>query len=909
MLFNSFAQRRSDGRHYSGPAKSGSQTVAKRISAGILGLALLASIGAGAVVSDPAQANTPDATASATPGVAQTVESNEAPVMATTTEAAVESPLTATATVTPEEEIPQADDSEAAAAASAEAIVVETPKTPVRAAKEAPLAQLLAAPAVRLSCASGIVYTTDTSGVIRRVNTATGAQTTVDTIQASGQLLNGLALTKNANFAYAVGTQAIRGNRDPENVGDVTVYQYESSTGNTTALNGAQNVAITFQNFVMGGINPKTDIYYYGRVVGATLELYAFNTQSGTNIGKVGSFNVPADSRGTNRVNGDLVFSSEGIMYFVASAESTATDSNILMRVNQTLPTTAGNTALTASKITNLNINNQAKQFNGIAFDGGHLFLDTSAGELFKVDPSSGNVVTSRSNVLSAPVDMASCQYNNTLLVQKNIVDRVVSADQFIMKAAVGGTLIGTDGTTTGSTAGLQTADGTFGSSVPISGSVITISETGTVGTNLSNYSSTWSCTDQGGAAVGSGTGTSGSFTFPPQETSGVNVKCIFTNSPKSSQVTVTKTWVNAVTGDTAGFTANTATGTSVASTSGNVITANFYQGTMVNVAEVLGAANKGIYATTLKCTNAEGAPVTQGTLTGSFRLGASNVTCAYVNTNTPASIVVDKKWIVDGVAYDNGKQPSGISAALTLTGPGAAGATAQGWATARTGYFAGDNVSIAETMSIDPQMRCTLTKSALTLANGTTVSNTLPSNVVLAAGSNSYLVTNTVDCRTELTLLKFIDGSNGTKLSPSDFTLTATPSSGTALQVPGANTVTAANTKVVPAGTAYTLSESSPTQFAYQQLSLQRYTGVVNANGTLADPTAWVDAAATNVSVPRGHHEIYRFVNASVPAFTLPLTGGSGSSPYLLVGGGLLVLAVLAAAWVIARRVRSNRS
>lgn len=379
-------------------------------------------------------------------------------------------------------------------------------------------------------------------------------------------------------------------------------------------------------------------------------------------------------------------------------------------------------------------------------------------------------------------------------------------------------------------------------------------------------------------------------------------------------QVTVTKTWVNAVDDDTASFTANTQSGSSTAPTptNGNVITASFAQGTTVNVAEVLASANKGVYTTTLKCTNAAGATV--GTveadgLKGSFTLGASNVTCAFTNTNTAATVVVSKNWIVDGKPYDNGDQPEGISAALTLTGPGADGATAKDWDTVHSGYFAGNTVTIAETTTFASGMTCELTSSAITLANGTTTSDPVPHAATLAAGANSFTVTNTVECATVLTLLKFIDDSNGGSLVPGDFTLTATQDGGTAQAVQGEDTVTAANTMRVTASANHTVSESSTLNLAYLQLSLQRYTGTFNTDGSLADAEAWEDAAATNVSVATGHHEVYRFVNASVPTMTLPLTGGTGSIAYLMVGGGILLLALLVTAWILVRRGKANRA
>ncbi|MDD0859193.1 LPXTG cell wall anchor domain-containing protein [Arthrobacter alpinus] len=116
------------------------------------------------------------------------------------------------------------------------------------------------------------------------------------------------------------------------------------------------------------------------------------------------------------------------------------------------------------------------------------------------------------------------------------------------------------------------------------------------------------------------------------------------------------------------------------------------------------------------------------------------------------------------------------------------------------------------------------------------------------------------------------------------------------------------ANTKSVTAGLNYALSEASAGKPAYLQLSLQRYTGKLNADKSLANPDAWVDAESATVSVQTGKHEVYRFVNASVPTFALPLTGGTGNWTYMVVGGGILLVAILFTAWVLVRKFKTNR-
>ena len=386
-------------------------------------------------------------------------------------------------------------------------------------------------------------------------------------------------------------------------------------------------------------------------------------------------------------------------------------------------------------------------------------------------------------------------------------------------------------------------------------------------------------------------------------------ISCTVINAKIPVQVKVTKTWVNAVDGDKASFTANAKTGTSAAPAKGDVLTASFAQGTTVVVEEILASSNKGVYTTALQCTDTTGTTVTEGTLTGSFVLGANSVTCAYTNTNTVATVAVEKKWIVDGISYNNGDQPDGISAALSLTEPVAGGALAQKWAETRSGYAAGGTVTIAETTAFEPGMNCELTGAAVTLANETKASEPVPYVATVAAGANTYTITNTVTCKTQLTLLKFIDGSNGGTLVPGDFTLTATPDTGDALDVDGADAVGVENTIGVAAGTNYTISESSALNTAYLQLSLQRYTGAMNPDGSLADAEAWEDAASPTVAVAIGQHEVYRFVNASAPRMSLPLTGGTGSTAYLLIGGAFLLLALLVTAWILVRRGRVNRA
>ena len=76
------------------------------------------------------------------------------------------------------------------------------------------------------------------------------------------------------------------------------------------------------------------------------------------------------------------------------------------------------------------------------------------------------------------------------------------------------------------------------------------------------------------------------------------------------------------------------------------------------------------------------------------------------------ATIAVSKRWRIDGTDYANGEQPDTFAASLSLTGPGAAGATPQGWDVVRTGYSVDDTATMSEQVTLPPL--CTLTSSTV---------------------------------------------------------------------------------------------------------------------------------------------------------------------------------------------------
>ncbi len=176
---------------------------------------------------------------------------------------------------------------------------------------------------------------------------------------------------------------------------------------------------------------------------------------------------------------------------------------------------------------------------------------------------------------------------------------------------------------------------------------------------------------------------------------------------------------------------------------------------------------------------------VTNSGATG-FQVPAASaypVSCTVYNrAPTPAAtVVVDKKWVINGQTYNEGAQPPDFQASLSI------GGTPQGWGVVRTGFQQGNTTVLSETVQLS-RLQCTLVSSLVTLANGATVSSNLPFTATLAPGDNSYTITNTVTCISRLTLAKTV---HGTALA-TGWTLTATAPAGSLPGPSGTTGVTA---------------------------------------------------------------------------------------------------------------------
>ncbi|MET8579089.1 hypothetical protein [Streptomyces sp. NPDC005012] len=183
-------------------------------------------------------------------------------------------------------------------------------------------------------------------------------------------------------------------------------------------------------------------------------------------------------------------------------------------------------------------------------------------------------------------------------------------------------------------------------------------------------------------------------------------------------------------------------------------------------------------------------------------------VSCTVYNRaqeDEEADVTVDKEWSIDGTVYQHADRPDGFDAALTLTGPGSAGATGQDWGVTRDGYTVGDTVTVAETTEVPDD--CAVTGRRIVMANGRPVDAALPYRAELTQASNTYTVRNTVTCDddsdTDLTLVKRVVGKHG-DADPEDWTLTADGPE----RLAGPSGSEAVTGVAVPPGT-YTLGES----------------------------------------------------------------------------------------------------
>ena len=128
-----------------------------------------------------------------------------------------------------------------------------------------------AATASGLVCDQNTIYGIDASGKLDSINVTTGATALVASVSPA---FNAVGVTNNGIAAYQFDAT------------DDKITKYDSSTGTVTTFNAVDPTAPNV--IIRGAVDPATGIYYYGGS-GTTAYLGAFNTNTDTAIGRIGT--------------------------------------------------------------------------------------------------------------------------------------------------------------------------------------------------------------------------------------------------------------------------------------------------------------------------------------------------------------------------------------------------------------------------------------------------------------------------------------------------------------------------------------------------------------------------------------------------------------------------------------------
>lgn len=268
-------------------------------------------------------------------------------------------------------------------------------------------------------------------------------------------------------------------------------------------------------------------------------------------------------------------------------------------------------------------------------------------------------------NELTMPAADVSCTYTNTAATGEVTLTKAWEHGVAGDKATLAITVPGTPGATFASeaTGGNQT-DSSGAIATVVTGSTVTIGEE--IDPSLGAYTSSYACTHHNEPVELSDK----EFVMPAGD-----VECVVTNTAKMADVTLAKTWVNGVMGDTAGLSINGSTpeadSTSTA-TGGNQIdtthksTARVSTGSTVSLSEQL--AGDGDYTAAYTCTSGEtDVPVSE---THTFQMPSSgDVDCVVTNTAAEAPPVPPAKAPVTSVPSGMAQTGADILGPLSLGG------------------------------------------------------------------------------------------------------------------------------------------------------------------------------------------------------------------------------------------------
>ncbi|WP_307086349.1 Ig-like domain-containing protein [Arthrobacter agilis] len=777
----------------------------------------------------------------------------------------------------------------------------------------------------RLFCDTNHFYSITTAGALEQGDIVSGGLAPVGTWPGVAGA-NALGIGSGGNVAYAIDQSADRS--------DVTsILKWTPGGGfatltNTSYLTVAGGVEIA-GDIVAGAVDPKSGRFLFGKFVNQRFHIWSFtDTLNAPSFAYVGSFPTGTAPNG----NGDMAFDADGNLSVIGAATVSSATNAAIYTVTAKALADGGDLVMSTSTVKQLSgTDGTFTDFRGVAFSPRGTVYLADATSAYEFDATTWSRVSGTPRIpipsTSTSFDLASCSSPATITVQKNVVGRQSTNDQFTLTVAVGSpsTAVAT-ATTSGAANGPQAAQiGPF--PVPI-GTAVTINEAmaGTSASPITAYTTIYECYSDG-VRLSTGTTATGTVTIPNRLSAAVN--CTYFNSPapvSSVQITKTIQEFSGLPRPGVGWTVGT---TATAGTTGSATALPSQALTQPALTQQTNAEGRASWtvlygSTTSRATivvsevQQTGFAFVSGscriTLNGISRtvtitqigstIGAnltdvapsSTVECQFVNRPTSSLTLV--KQVAFGSA-----QPTDWT--LSATGPNGALPGPSG----RSGSAAASGIAVTPGAAY----RLSETGGPLTYVQtgawqcrtgtGAAVDVTAAGEVTPIAGATiTCTVTNST---ASITLLKQVQNPRAGFRAP-DWRVTATPAALAGGVLPtesrlGAEYVASgnpANTFFVRPGHGYTLSEAAtdPTRpLAYQELRLEQLTG-----------STWTLVPSRTISAPAaGQTAVYRFVNAPVEPTRLPLTGGTSTDAYYIGGGLLLILALALLVWHGRRRMR----
>jgi len=271
-------------------------------------------------------------------------------------------------------------------------------------------------------------------------------------------------------------------------------------------------------------------------------------------------------------------------------------------------------------------------------------------------------------------------------------------------------------------------------------GEAITLAETFAVPGNAGNYDAVLSCSGNSIPLAGS------VLTVSPTDGA---ITCRYVNTRRQATLRLDKTWVNGRSGDTAtvsssGFTNNASSGLSTSTgnntTQGAPVTV--FAGETGTLTEAL--SNAGDYNATLACSG-NSTPLSGNSLTVSPADTA--IVCTQTNTRRTANLVLEKQWVAAAI----GEQVQ-VAANGSLTGPIVLDSTAASANEVDTGtsqpVFAGESITLSETFAVAGNA-ANYTSTLSCSGNGTP----LAGSVLTVGASDTTITCRYVNTRLQTTL------------------------------------------------------------------------------------------------------------------------------------------------------------